>query len=93
MQTEETKDNGTKGRCTDFGCCNPEDFRKMFEKKCKCFSGQSDATDFSAMKEGMMKKMMEMYCGSRAEETITNAKSQKEPEAKDESTEKQCACS
>ena len=93
MQTEETKNNGTEDVCAAFGCCNPENFRNMFEKKCKCFSGQSDAADFSAMKEGMMKKMMEMYCGSRAEETRTNAKSQKEPEAKDESTEKQCGCS
>ena len=92
MQTEETKNNGTEDGCSTFGCCDPEEFKKMFEKKCRCLSGQSDAADFSAMKEGMMKKMMEMYCGSRAEETITNAKSQKVPEAKDESTEKQCGC-
>ena len=92
MQTEETKNNGTEDVCAAFGCCNPENFRNMFEKKCKCFSGQSDAADFSAMKEGMMKKMMEMYCGSRADETKTNDKSQKEPGGKDESTEKQCGC-
>jgi hypothetical protein len=53
----ETKDNGTKGKDTDFGCCNPEDFKKMFEKMSKCSSGQGDAPDFSAMKRGMMKKM------------------------------------
>ena len=47
---------------TDFGCCNPEDFQKMFEKMGKCFPGQGDATDFSAMKDNMMKKMMEMCC-------------------------------
>ncbi len=75
MQTEETKGNGTKGGCADFGCCNPKDFIKIFEKKWGCCSGQSSTTDFSAMKEGMMKKMMEMYCGSKAEETKTNTKS------------------
>ncbi len=75
MQTEETKSNGTKDGCADFGCCNPEDFIKMFEKKWECCSGQIGATDFSVMKEGMMKKMMEMYCGSKAEETKTNTKS------------------
>ena len=93
MQTEETKDNGTKGGCADFGCCNPEDFKKMFEKKCKCFFGQNDATDFSAMKEGMMKKMMEMCCGSKAEETKVSTKSQKDTEGKFESTETECGCS
>jgi hypothetical protein len=29
------------------------------------------------MKEGLMKKMMEMYCGSKAEDTKTNTESQK----------------
>ena len=59
MLTEETKDNKTKVGCADFGCCNPEDFKKIVETKCECFSGQSDATDFSAM----MKNMMGMCCG------------------------------
>ena len=72
MQTEETKDNGTKSGCSDFGCCNPENFKKMFETKCECFSGQGDSTDFSAMKEAMMKNMMEMCCGSKAEDTKTD---------------------
>ena len=36
-----------------------------------------NATDFSAMKESLMKKMMEMYCGSKAEDTKTNTESQK----------------
>ena len=60
MQTEETKNNGTEDGCSTFGCCDPEEFKKMFEKKCRCLSGQSDSADFSAMKEGMMKKMMEI---------------------------------
>ena len=68
MQTEDTKDNGTKSGCSDFGCCNPENFKKMFETKWGCFSGQGDSTDFSPMKEAMMKNMMEMCCGSKAEE-------------------------
>ena len=71
MKTEETKDNGTKGGYADFGCCNPEDFKKMFETKCECFSGQSDATDFSAM----MKNMMGMCCGLKAEDTKTDTES------------------
>ena len=66
MQTEETKTNGTEDGCSTFGCCDPVEFKKMLEKKCRCLSGQSDAADFSAMKEGMIKKIMEMYCGSRA---------------------------
>ena len=65
MKTEETKDNGAKAEGTDFGCCNPEHIQKMFEKMGNCFPGQGDATDFSAMKENMMKKMMEMCCPSK----------------------------
>jgi hypothetical protein len=82
----ETKDNGTKGKDTDFGCCNPEDFKKMFEKMSKCSSGQGDAPDFSAMKRGMMKKMMEMCCPIRASDTKENTELQKEQEGKTEST-------
>ena len=62
MKTEETKDNGSKREGIDFGCCDPEAIQKMFEKMSKCFPGQGDATDFSAMKDNMMKKMMEMCC-------------------------------
>lgn len=74
MTTEEKKDNGTMDGCEDFGCCNPEDFRKMFEKKCKSIASQSDNTDFFTMKEGMMKNMMERCCDSRAEENKSGAK-------------------
>ena len=65
MPTEETKDHGAKAEDTGFGCCNPENIQKMFEKMGKCFPGQGDATDFSAMKDSMMKKMMEMCCPSK----------------------------
>ena len=65
MKTEETKDNGAKVEGTDFGCCNPEHIQKMFEKMGNCYRGQVDVTDFSAMKENMMKKMMEMCCPSK----------------------------
>ena len=65
----ETKNNETKAKATDFGCCNPEDFKKMFEKMSKCCPGQGDSPDFSAMKGGMMKKMMEMCCPPKATDT------------------------
>ncbi len=63
MQTEETKDNGTKTEETEFGCCGPENFKKMFEMMSKCCPGQGDSPDFSAMKGAMMKNMMETCCG------------------------------
>lgn len=69
MQTEETKDNGTKAESPDFGCCGPENFQKMFEKMSKCRPGQGDAPDFSAMKGAMMKNMMEMCCAPKATDT------------------------
>jgi len=62
MQTEETKDNGTKAEGTKFGCCGPENFKKMFEMMSKCCPGQGESTDFPAMKDNMMKNMMEMCC-------------------------------
>jgi len=93
MQSEETKDNGTKTEGTDFGCCNPENFKKMFEKMSKCRPGQGDATDFSAMKDSMMKNMMEMYCGPKTTYTKGDADLQKEQEGDTESTEEGCGCS
>lgn len=80
MTTGETKDNGTKNGWADIGCCNSEDFRKGFEKQFKCFPGQGEGTDFSVMMEGMMKKMMEMCCGSKAEDAGTKTESAKGPE-------------
>jgi hypothetical protein len=53
MQTEETKDNGAKAEGTDFGCCNPENFQKMFEKMGKCFLQKEQEGDTeSTEKEG-----------------------------------------
>ncbi len=75
MQTEETKDNGTKAEGTDFGCCGPENFQKMFEKMSKCFPGQGDAPDFSAMKGAMMKNMLEMCCGPKTTDTQNETES------------------
>jgi len=69
MKTEETKNNGTKGESADFGCCNPENFQKMFEKMSKCCPGQGDSPDFSAMNGTMMKNMMEMCCGLKTTDT------------------------
>ena len=78
MKTEKTKGNGTKKEGSDFGCCNPENFKEMFEKMSKCFPGQDGSTDFSSMKDGMMKKMMEMCCGPIATDTKGDADSQNE---------------
>jgi len=80
MKTEETKGNGAKVEGAGFGCCNPENFQKMFEKMGNCFPGQGDATDFSAMKGGMMKKMMEMCCPPKATDTKEDTELQKEQE-------------
>ena len=93
MQTDEKKDNGTKTKGADFGCCNPENFKEMFEKMGKCFPGQGDSTDFSGMKGDMMKKMMEMCCPSKATDIKENAELQKEQEVETESTEEGCGCS
>ena len=59
MQAKETKDNATKAEGAEFGCCGPENFKKMFEMMSKCCPGQADVNDFSAMKSAMMKNMME----------------------------------
>jgi len=74
MKTKETKDNGTKDENNDFGCFNPENLQKMFEKMGQCFPGQGDATDFSATKGNMMKNMMEMCCGPKTVDTKEDAK-------------------
>ena len=69
MKTEETKDNRAKAEGTDFGCCGPENFKKMFGKMSECFPAQGDAPDFSAMKGAMMQNMMEMCCAPKATDT------------------------
>jgi hypothetical protein len=74
----EIKDNRTKAKNTDFGCCNPENFKEMFKKMSKCCPGQGDSPDFSAMKGAMMKNMMEMCCGPIATDTKGDADSQNE---------------
>jgi hypothetical protein len=78
MPTEETKDNGAKAEDKDFGCCNPENFKKMFEKMSKCCPGQGDSPEFSAMKDAMMKNMMEMCCPPKTTDTKENTDLQKE---------------
>jgi len=74
----ETNDNGTNAKGRDFGCCNPENFKEMFEKMSKCCPGQGDSPDFSAMKEAMMKNMTGMCCGPKATDTKVTADSQNE---------------
>ncbi len=73
MKTEETK-----GKGADFGCCNPENFKEMFEKMSKCFPGHDGSADCCAMKGGMMKKMMEICCPSKATDIKENTELQKE---------------
>jgi hypothetical protein len=74
----ETKDNGTQAKGKVFGCCNPENFKEMFEKMSKCCPGQGDSPDFSAMKGAMMKNMMEMCCRATASDTKGETDSQNE---------------
>jgi hypothetical protein len=88
MQTEEKKDSKTKTEGYEFGCCDPENFKKMFEKMSKCFLGQEDSPDFSAMKGAMMKNMMKMCCPPKTTDTKGDADLQKEQEVDKESTEK-----
>lgn len=61
----ETKDNGTKTKDKDFGRCNLENIKEMFEKMSKCCPSQGDSFDFSTMK----KHMTESCCGSTATDT------------------------
>ncbi len=87
MKTEKTKGNGTKNEGTDFGCCNPENFKEMFEKMSKCFPGQDGSTASFAMKDNMMKKMMEICCPPKATNIKENTELKKEKEGEAESTE------
>ncbi len=72
----ETKDNGTKTKGTDFGCCHPENFKEMFEKMGNCCPKQGDSFDFSTMKGVMMKNMMERWCGPASTEGKRHADGQ-----------------
>jgi hypothetical protein len=65
----------------------------MFEKMSKCFPGQDGSADFSAMKGGMMKKMMEMCCPPKETDMKEKTELQKEQEEETESTEEGCDCS
>ena len=78
MKTEEIKNNGAKDESEHFGCCTSENFQKMLEKMGKCCPGQDDSFDFSAMKGGTMKNMMEMCCGPKKTDTKEDTGSEKE---------------
>jgi hypothetical protein len=86
MKTEKTKENETKNEGVNFGCCNPENFKEMFEKMSKCFPGQDGPVDFSAMKDGMMKRMMEMCCPPKSTDTREDTLLQKDKEGETESS-------
>lgn len=87
MKTETAKGNGAKREGTGFGCCNLENFEEMFEKMSKCFPRQDGPADFSAMRDDMMKRMMEMYCPPKTTNTKEDTELQKEKEGETESTE------
>ena len=89
----QTKGNGAKAKGTDIGCCNPENFQKMFEKMGKCLPDQGDATDFSAMKGDMMKHMMEMCCSPKKAGTKEKTELKKKQEEEMDSTKEGCCCS
>ena len=61
MKTEEKKECETKTEDNEYGCCQPENFEKMFEMMGQCCSGKSKSNDFAAM----MKNMMEMCSKSK----------------------------
>jgi len=87
MKTETAKGNGTKSEDAAFGCCNLENPKEMFEKISGCFPGQDGPADFSAIKDGMMKRMMEMCCPPKTADTKEGTEIQKEEEGKTEFTE------
>ena len=87
MKTETAKGNGTKNEDAGFGCCNLENFEEMFEKMSRCFPRQDGPVDFSAIRDGMMKRMMEMCCPSKTADTKEDTELQKEKEGETESTE------
>jgi hypothetical protein len=78
MQTDKTKDNGSKTEGTDYSFCNQENFQKMFEKMGHCFAGQDNVMDCSCMTDGMMKKMMDMCCPPHTNNLREKAKNQKD---------------
>ena len=78
MKKEETKGTENKTKDTAAGCCNPENFEKMFEKMGKFFQGRGDTTDFFTMKEIMTKKMMEMCCPAESAKAEEDTERQKE---------------
>ena len=87
MKTKTAKDNGTKNEGAGFGCCNQENFKEMFEKMSKCFPYQDGPADSSALKDGMMKRMMEMCCPPKTTDTKEDTEFQKEKGGETGSTE------
>ena len=84
MKTETAKGNGTKNEGAGFGCCNLENFKEMFEKMSGCFPRQDGPADFSAIKDGMMKRMMEMCCPPKTADIKEDTEIQKGAEGETE---------
>jgi hypothetical protein len=87
MKTETAKGNGTKNEGAGFGCCNLENFEEMFEKMSWCFPRQDGPVDFSAIRDGMMKRMTEMCCPPKTADSKEDTELQKEKKGETESTE------
>lgn len=68
MSKKQRKEKGDKAKCTDFGS-SFKGFKGISEMMSKCCMGQGGSTDCSAMMDGMMKGMMEMCCGQKADNT------------------------
>ena len=85
----ETKDNETNAGSARFGCCNPENFKEMFENMCECFPGSDGFKGFPSMEGGMMKRMMEVWCPFDIKDMKKGAKHKKRPIQRAETKERE----
>jgi hypothetical protein len=92
MQTEKTKDSGTKRESQDFSFCKSKNFQKLFENMGQCFAGKDNVMDCSSMTDDMMKKMMDMFCSQRATDFKEKAKPPKDQGKTTGANEKSCSC-
>jgi hypothetical protein len=59
---------------------DPKNFRRMFEKMGQCCAVQDIVKDCSSMPNGMMKKMMDMFCPTDPTDFKDEANQQKDHE-------------
>ena len=60
MCTERSKEDRDKS-----ACCDPGQFKSMFETMSKCFAGKGGTSDCTEM----MEQMKAAFCGAKKEET------------------------